>query len=117
MVLADEGLLVRALQALLETAVKFSEKGESVRLSGEGGAESATLIIESRGRAIPEAALAKFFDLFSIAKAISPGGDLGVGPPLAYRILSLFGGSVTVANRETPGIQLTASLRGSPSPP
>ena len=33
LVLGDEDLLVRALHALLETAVKFSEEGETVRLT------------------------------------------------------------------------------------
>jgi signal transduction histidine kinase len=37
LVLADENLLVRALQALLGTAVKFSEKGGTIRLSGDVG--------------------------------------------------------------------------------
>jgi len=115
-VLADENLLVRALQALLETAVKFSEEGETVRLAGDVSGESQRVIIESRGRTILVPALPKFFDLFSIAEALTPGGDLGVGPPLAYRILSLFGGSVSVQNREPAGIRLTISLRNAAPP-
>jgi two-component system sensor histidine kinase/response regulator len=111
MVLADENLLVRALQALLETAIKFSEKGQVVELSSDVAADSRRIIIESQGRTIQDAALAKFFDLFSINEALTPGGDLGVGPPLAYRILSLFRGSVSVANRNPAGIRLTISLR------
>ncbi len=111
LVAGDEDLLVRAFQALLETAVKFTEKGGTVRLSRDVMPDSSRAIIESRGRTIPESALGKFFDLFSIGEAITPGGDLGVGPPLAYRILALFGASVSVANLHPPGIQLTISLR------
>jgi len=111
LVLGDEDLLVRALHALLETAVKFSQKGETVGLSCEILFDSTKVVIESRGRAIPGPALAKFFDIFSIGEAIMPGGDLGLGPPLASRILSLFGGWVQVANRSPSGIQLTISLR------
>jgi hypothetical protein len=59
---------------------------------------------------IPNAALAKFFDIFSIGDAITPGGDLGLRPPVASRILSLFGASVSVANRDAAGIRLTISL-------
>jgi C4-dicarboxylate-specific signal transduction histidine kinase len=69
------------------------------------------VVIESQGRTIPGPALPKFFDLFSIGETLTPGGDLGVGPPLAYRILSLFGGSVTVANTDPAGIRLTIKLR------
>jgi two-component system, sensor histidine kinase and response regulator len=114
LVLADENLLVRALQSLLETAVKFSEKGGTVQLSGEVGSNAQRVILDTQGRTIPGPALAKFFDLFSIGEALTPGGDLGVGPPLAYRILSLFGGSVTVANRNPAGVRLTITLKNSP---
>jgi K+-sensing histidine kinase KdpD len=111
LVLGHEDLLVRALQALLQTAVRFSIEGETVRLSREFSSDSPRLIIESHGRSIPNSALGRFFDLLSIGEAITPGGDLGVGPALAHRILSLFGGSVSVANRDTSGIGLTVCLK------
>ncbi len=111
-VLGDEDLLVKALRRLLETAIKFSEKGETVQLTC--GPEPGKVIIESRSRMIPSAALAKFFDVLSIGEAITPGGDLGLGPPVASRILSLLGSSVSVANRDPSGIKLTISLRTSP---
>jgi two-component system sensor histidine kinase/response regulator len=110
LVLADEGLLVRALHALLETAVKFSEKGRVVRMSRGVGPDPPTVVIESRGRTIPDAILAKFFDLFSVGESMTAGGDLGLGPPMASRILALFGASVSVANADPPGIRLTISL-------
>jgi len=102
---------VRALHALLETAVKFCEEGETVRLAGEVVSDSLRVTIESRGKTIPSSAMAKFFDLFSIGDASTPGGDLGLGRPVAYRILSLFSASVSVANRDPSGIRLTISLK------
>ena len=110
LVLGDEDMLVRAFHALLETAVKFSEEGETVRTKCEVVADSRRVIIEGHGRQIPSPAMAKFFDIFSIGEAVTPGGDLGLGPPVAYRILSLFGASVGVANLDhLPGIRLTVS--------
>jgi signal transduction histidine kinase len=111
----NEDLLVRALQALVETAVKFSAEGEVIRLSSEAAPDSRKVIVEASGRTIPSPLLAKFFDLFSIGEAITPGGDLGLSPPLAFRILSLFGGSVSVANLEPPGIRFTISLKDASS--
>jgi two-component system sensor histidine kinase/response regulator len=108
-VLGDEDLLVRALHALLETAVKFSEEGGTIRLTYEVVTDSRRVIVESRGRAIPSNALEKFFDIFSIGEAIVPGGDLGLGPPVAYRIFLLLGASISVANRDPSGIRLTIS--------
>jgi two-component system sensor histidine kinase/response regulator len=110
LVLGDEDLLVRAFHALLETAVKFSETGETVRLASAVSPDSRRVIIESQGRTIPNPLVAKFFDIFSIAETITPGGDLGLGPPMAHRILSLFGASVSVANRDPSGIRLTVSF-------
>jgi DNA-binding response OmpR family regulator len=111
LVLADHKLLVRALHALLETAIKFCEKGGTIRFSSEMAPDAYRLIIQTQGMRIPGAFLDKFFDLFSIGEAITPGGDLGLGPPVAYRILSVFGASVSVANREPSGIQLTVFLK------
>ena len=110
-VVGDEDLLARALQALLEAAVKFSTDGQSVRLFCRPANEVVNVIIESAGRNIPADAISRFFDLFSIGEAITMGGDLGLGPPVASRILSLFGGSVTVENRESAGIEIQVSFR------
>ncbi len=111
LVVGDEALLVRAFHSLLETAVKFSEPDETIRLAHEVVSDSPTILIESQGRTIPMPALARFFDLFSIGEAITPGGDLGLGPPVASRILSLFGASVSVANLDPSGIRLAISLK------
>ena len=108
---ADEDLLIRALQALLETTVRFSVEGETVRLAQEGLPDSIRLIMEGRGKTIPCAVLPKFFDLFAIEEASTPGKDLGLGPAVAHRILSLFGANVSVANRNECGMQLTVSLK------
>jgi two-component system sensor histidine kinase/response regulator len=111
LVVGDEDLVVRALCALIETAVKFSEEGEAVRVSQEVVPGSLDVIIESSGRTIPVPAMPKFFDVFSIGEASTPARDLGLGPAVAFRILSLFGASVLVANRDPSGIRLTISLR------
>jgi len=113
-VVGDEDLLVRALGALFETAVKLSESGETVGLAYEVIAGSRRVVIESHGRTIPSEVLPKFFDLFSIGEANTAGRDLGLGPAVASRILSLFGASVSVANLDPPsGIRLTIALKNS----
>jgi DNA-binding response OmpR family regulator len=109
-ILADETLLVRALHALLETAVKLSTADATVCILAEVTDASRNLIIESHGITIPADALPKFFDIFSIGEASTPGRDLGLGPALAYRIVSLFGASVSIANREPSGVRFTISL-------
>jgi len=105
-----ENILVKAMQTLLETAVKYSEPGKTVRITCHSVPEAIRVVSESCGSTIPAAALPKFFDLFSIGEAITPGGDLGLDAPLAYRILSLFGGTLTIENRDV-GMRLTVYFK------
>jgi K+-sensing histidine kinase KdpD len=114
LVVEDEDWLARALRSLLETAAKFSARDKVVGLALEFVDDNTRVIIQSRGLTISSTAMPKFFDIFSIGEALTPGGDLGLGPAVAYRILSLFGASVSVANLEPPGIRLTVSLKSVP---
>ena len=100
------------MRSLLETAVKFSEKRQIVDLTHEVVGDTTRVVIESRGLTISSTAMPKFFDVFSVGETLTPGGDLGLGPAVARRILSLFGGSVSVENLEPAGIRLTISLKG-----
>ena len=109
-VVAKRDLLLKAMQALLETAVKFSKAGDVVRVQCQPGPHGVRVLIRGAGR-IPESAIANFFQVFSIGEAITPGGDLGLGPPVSQRILSLFGASIVVQNLEPSGIQLTVTLK------
>jgi two-component system sensor histidine kinase/response regulator len=112
-VVGEEELLVKALHALIETGVKFSEQSASVRITCSADSDPIVVTIDSYGKAIPMHQIPKFFDLFSVSEASTPGGDLGLGPPVACRILALFDGAVTVANRDSSGIRLTVSLKSS----
>ncbi len=111
LVLGDKSLLVDAFAALLESAVKFSSKGEAINISCEVTEGEACIGFHASGRTIPENVIPDFFDVFSIADPITPGGDLGLGPPVAESIMKLFGGSVTVKNEDPPGICLTVRLK------
>jgi two-component system, sensor histidine kinase and response regulator len=110
-VFGREDLLVKAFQGLLETAVKFSTADQTVQVTDHSPTDAIQVAIESCGHSIPPAAIPKFFEVFSIGEAIIPGEDLGLDAPVAYRILKLFGGRVTVDNRDPSGIQITVSLK------
>jgi two-component system, sensor histidine kinase and response regulator len=110
-VLGEQDLLARAMQALIETAVKFSVAGETVHLACRPVEDSFEVTIESRGLTIPAPLIPTFFDLFTIGEAHTPGGDLGLGPSVAFRILALFGGSLKVENQVPAAIRLTVSLK------
>lgn len=104
-------LLVRAFHAMLDTAVKLSKQGGTLRLTREAESDSMRVIIDSDGGTLPAKALPKFFDIFAIGEQIASGADLGLGPAVASRILSLFGSTVAVENRDDSGIRLTIEFK------
>jgi two-component system sensor histidine kinase/response regulator len=110
LVLGEPDLTVKALRALLETAVKFSRAGEAIEPTWDATPDSLRLIIDSHGPTLPAPLVAKFFDLLSIGESDTAGGDVGLGPAVASRILSLFGGSIGVENLEG-GIRLTVGFK------
>lgn len=110
-VFGDAGLLVKALEGLFETAVKFSKSGDPVRLSVDTAQEETYINIKASGQTIPQEVLSRFFDVLAIKEAIIPGGDLGLAPAAAERVIALLGGSVTVENLEPPGILLRVKLK------
>lgn len=114
LVLGRPGLLARAFQSLFETAIKFSHDGKPVRLASSPTADAVQLMIETTGLSIPPHLLPNFFEVLAISDTITPGGDLGLAPAVAERIVSLFGGSVKVENLHPPGIRLCVNLKSDP---
>lgn len=110
LILGHEDLLVKALYALLKTAVKFSRRGQTVKVACRRSAERVEIVIQSSAGAIPAGALLRFFDMFAVGEEVTEGADIGLDPSVAQRIVMLFGGTVTVENRHPSGIQLTVSF-------
>jgi DNA-binding response OmpR family regulator len=108
----DSELLVKAFSYLLETATRFSS-GEPVTIACTRTSSAVKVVICAKGRIIPEDMLADFFDVFSVSRPIRDVGDLGLGPPVAKRIISLFGGSVAVRNEDPAGVSFTVTCRKS----
>ncbi|HSQ41921.1 MAG TPA: response regulator [Fibrobacteraceae bacterium] len=103
-ILGDAELMQRATQSLLETAVKFAKQPVHIYSLPDQG--KMHLLIDAQGRNIPKASLDKFFDMLSIGESINEGGDIGLAPVVAARILPLFEGSVSLENIPGPGIRL-----------
>ena len=112
-VVGDAELLAKAFEALLETSIRFSKPGGVIALSATASDSEVLVQIESSGQTIPEKFLPHFFDVLAIAEAMFPGGDLGLRPAVAERIISLFGGSVSVENLDPAGIRLNVRLKTS----
>lgn len=99
-------LLVRAWQALLETAIRFAAAGDTVAVTARELAGAVSIAIDTPSGSIPENALPKFFDLFGIGEATTEAGSLGLDPAMARRILGLWGSAVEVRNSFPSGIRI-----------
>lgn len=106
----DPALLVKAFSSLFETASRFSS-GEPVTVACKKTSASVEVAICAKGRTIPEDMLAGFFDVFSVTKPLRDVGDLGLGPPVAQRIISLFDGSVDVRNEGAAGVSFNVTCK------
>ena len=114
----DAKLFQRAIHALLDTVVKFSSSEQTVLLAWSEGEGSVFLELTAWGQKVPAGLLPKFFKVLGIREVIAPGGDLGLSLPLAERIITLFGGSLTVENLTPPGLKITVQFKkGSPPSP
>ncbi|MCP5004770.1 MAG: HAMP domain-containing histidine kinase, partial [Planctomycetes bacterium] len=60
---------------------------------------------------IPDDVIPDFFEIFTSSGTVVPGGDLGLDPPIAERIIKLFGGSVFVENIESSKMLFTVKLK------
>ncbi|HBF34281.1 TPA: hypothetical protein DDW35_06930 [Candidatus Sumerlaeota bacterium] len=110
-VMGETTLMIKALQSLLETAIRFSTKGNCVDISPTWESNDLLLRLDSDGASVPDDVLSRFFDVLGVGESITLGGDLGLAPALAERIISLFGGKVTVENRKPNGLRLTVRLK------
>lgn len=110
-VFGEPEYLTRALQSLLETAIKFADADTAVRIAKIPDAKEIGISFEADGTDIPPDLLPRFFHLLGISETLTSGGDLGLAPYMAERIVSLYGGKVSVENLDPPGIRLTITLK------
>ena len=107
-------LLLRAWQALFETAVRFARPGCQVTAAARQG-KDIEVTVEAPSGSIPAAVLPRFFQVFGVSEASTAAGNLGLEPAMAKQVLGLFGSAVGVENLEPAGIRITVSCPSSGS--
>jgi signal transduction histidine kinase len=118
---ADAFRLWRALQNLLDNAVKYSDAGGQIRVGLEHDGQEAVVRVSDTGIGIEPAQLDAIFELYAQAgqegtKRAAQG--LGMGLYLARRLIEAHGGSIR-AHSAGPGYgsEFTVRLPRSPSEP
>jgi len=108
--LADHALLERALSDLLLTAECCVQAHENIILSSQVEGDQLITKITTDGRGLPPEELELFFDIGGQRTLLKGGGDFGLGPALAARIIRLFNGRCSVANGEECGLIIRIEL-------
>jgi two-component system, OmpR family, phosphate regulon sensor histidine kinase PhoR len=109
-VLGDPALVGRVLDALVDNALKFSDG--VVRITADGDDAEVRLRVRDDGPGIPPARREEVFELFVQADGSSTRsvGGLGIGLPMAGRIVELLGGRLELHDPAGGGTEAVVVL-------
>jgi len=113
--IAVEGIpdrLARAVNNLLDNAVKHSPAGEPVEVTLHGG----TLVVRDHGDGVPEGDLPHVFDRFHRGANARDRHGSGLGLAIVRQVAEAHGGTVAAANAPGGGAVFTLSLPGAERP-
>jgi PAS domain S-box-containing protein len=119
---ADERLLIRALNELIDNAVKFTPEGGKITVRGETegseGDRDLRLSVIDRGIGIPQDRLEEITEDFVQVDASETRAFGGLGLGLAYvrRIVGAHGGSLEIESEESKGSRFTIVLPSAVAP-
>jgi signal transduction histidine kinase/signal recognition particle receptor subunit beta len=108
----DQAWLARAVRHILANAVKFSDEGGIVRARSHAMNGSVEIVVEDEGPGIAPEYLEVIFERFKQLGELlttKPTG-VGLGLPLARRIVEDHGGRISVASEPGKGARFTITL-------
>jgi signal transduction histidine kinase len=106
----DEELLERAFENLVRNAADAGGAGGRVWIEVAQDAQSVIVTVADDGPGMPPARRAEIRPFFT-----SKAGGLGLGLPIALKIVRLHGGSLELADRTPRGLSVTVRLPTEPS--
>jgi signal transduction histidine kinase len=112
MVAGDPMLLMRAVENVLDNAVRHTPSGGKVRIGWERHGETAEFSVTDTGPGIPLADLPHLFTPFYRGESSRNRrtGGAGLGLAIARRLLQAHGGDLTASNVENGGARFTGTL-------
>lgn len=106
----DQSRLSRALQNLVDNAVRYSARGSPVEVRVERAEQAALITVRDRGAGIPQDELPRLFTRFfrGSAAAGTPGSGLGLAG--AKLIVEQHGGELSITSAVGEGTTVTVRL-------
>lgn len=108
--LGNEKLLFHVWTNLIDNAVKFSEKGKTVKLELKKEDNEIVFKVRDNGQGISESAKNHVFDKFYQADNSRSKEGYGIGLALVKRIVTVYGGDVLVSDNIPKGTVFTVKL-------
>jgi signal transduction histidine kinase len=119
LVLGDPALLMRAVENVLDNAVRHTPRGGEIRVAWQQDAGSAVFTVADSGPGIAAADLPHIFTPLYRGEASRNRrtGGAGLGLAIARRLLRAHGGDLTAGSATTGGALFTGHLPTMPSRP
>ena len=111
-VVVDPHRMIQVLTNLLGNAIKFSERGATVRVEVSRTGDDVSISVSDRGRGIPADQLSSVFDRFGQVDVGDSrrGSGTGLGLAIAREIVERSGGTITVASELGEGSTFIVNL-------
>lgn len=102
----DEEKLTQALMNIMKNGIQAMERGGVLRIEAHPSKDRVELSFTDSGSGIPEDRMEKIFNFYYTTKE----NGIGLGLPLAYRIIEAHGGQLKVESKVGVGTKVTVIL-------
>ena len=108
----NEDLLVKAFRLLLKSAVNLCLDNKKIYINQQQIVDGIEIKILIENQTLSEHTISIFFEALCMKNVFTPGGDMGLDPVIANRLILLCGGTVDIKNLPR-GVCMTIVLKTS----
>lgn len=115
-VVIDNKRIIKALDAILDNALRWTPQGGSVAIAAHGTQTGVIITVTDSGAGIPRDEQELVFERFQRGSNMAGGKSAGLGLALAKQFISLHGGTIALDSAMPKGTTVTVTLpRSSPA--